>query len=98
MKLLDDVEHLEPFLLVPYKMHLSVKGTKEHKVLREICRLYPECFEDSVNWEHLTLCLRLIYEMALGTQSFWYPYLRILPSDASELLPSFWEYHQVEAL
>lgn len=29
--------------------------------------------------------------MTLGTSSFWYPYLRILPEDGDKLLAAFWD-------
>ena len=84
--------------MVPYRMIISCRRTREHPVLGPICAKYPECFKEgqSDDWEQLTLTLALMYETTLGLKSFWYPYLRILPEDASDLLPCFWSDYELE--
>ena len=79
-------------------MIISCRRTREHPVLGPICAKYPECFKEgqSDDWEQLTLTLALMYETTLGLKSFWYPYLRILPEDASDLLPCFWSDYELE--
>ena len=80
-KCLADIEHREAYLHVPYKMLLSVKSTVEHPVLGQILEEHPECFAEEIcdDFEQLTLVLRLIYEISLGRESYWYPYLMSLP-------------------
>ena len=79
-------------------MLISCRRTREHPILGPICAKYPQCFEEgrSDDWEQLTLTLALLYETTLGLNSFWYPYLRILPEDASDHLPCFWSEYERE--
>ena len=41
----------------------------------------PQVFSEEVkhDWEHLTLVLYLIYEHLKGADSFWKPYLDLMP-------------------
>ena len=77
-----DIEHREAYLFVPYKMLLSVKKTVNHKVLSPILLDNPKLFDEDENcdWEQITLTLAIFYEMVLGSQSYWYPYIRMLPA------------------
>ena len=93
----DDIQHREAFLYVPYKMLLSVKYTQNHEVLGPIILDNPKVFdsEHECDWEQLTLTLAMIYEMTLGTKSYWYPYLRMLPDVGFSCL---WDDHEFEML
>jgi hypothetical protein len=78
VKCTDDIEHREAYLYVPYKLMITVGDTKVHHILGTICENHPECFEEdtSEDWEQLVLTLRLLYEITLGKESFWYSYIR----------------------
>ena len=92
----EDVHHREAYLFVPYKMMMNVKKANRHPVIGEIIAAHPECFSEEENTnagEQMTLTLFILYEMTLGKQSFWYPYLRTMP-DVS--FTSSWQEHEIE--
>ena len=49
---------------------------------------HPDKHED---WEQLTLALAMLYEYQLGEESFWYPYLNLLPADIEFFCNWPWE-------
>ena len=77
----EDIQHREVYLYVPYKMLMSVNNTKSHPVLGQVIESHPEVFADERedSWEQVILALRVLYEMTLGKNSYWYPYLRLMP-------------------
>ena len=76
-----DIEHREAFLGVPNKMLMSIKKAKKDPVLGAIIAAHPEAFDDDENEdaEQFTLCVFIFFEMAKGRESYWYPYLRMMP-------------------
>ena len=86
--------------MVPYKLIISQDDWLSHEKLGPIYRKYSDCFNENrqKDWEYNVLILALLYEMTLGTASFWYPYLRILPKHANKLLPCFWGSEVLEEL
>lgn len=48
-----DIEHREAFAMVPFKLILSCRKTREHPILGPICKKYPACFEEGKadDWE-----------------------------------------------
>ena len=71
VQVLEDIENREAFALIPYKIILSCRRTREHPILGAICKKYPSCFEEGKadDWEQLTLTLAVLYEMTLGLKS-----------------------------
>ena len=81
VKVKESINHREAYMYVPFKMLMSIDKAKSHPVVGKIIKENPECFSKSQNqdWEQLTLALFIFYEMTLGKQSYWYPYLRLMP-------------------
>ena len=77
----EPIEHREAFCAVPYKMLITVERTRRHPVLGPIIEENPQLFseEEKGDWEQLTLVLSLIYEWQLGDESFWKPYIDLMP-------------------
>lgn len=52
-----------------------------HPQLGPIILDHPEIFEEDEHddWEQLTLTLFIFHEMTKGRDSYWYPYLRMMP-------------------
>lgn len=92
LQLLDDVHFREAFVMVPCKLILCCSDLLKHEVLGPIYQRYRDCFDENrqKDWEYNVLIVALLYQMTLGTESFWYPYLRILPKNANTLLPCLW--------
>ena len=82
MKAIEPIEHREAFLSVPYKMLLTVDGAQRHPVLGPIIKDNPHIFneEQKGDWEQLTLCTFIMFEYAKGSDSFWKPYLDLMPN------------------
>jgi len=73
-----EIKHNEAFLYVPYKMLITVSGTKAHKVLGPIIDNHPEVFDNRGSGEKLVIALRMLYEITLGKDSYWFPWLATL--------------------
>ena len=78
-----DIQHREAFLFIPMRMLLSLDFIYRHKVLGPIVKENPKMFDNRAHedWEQLTLTLAMMYEYQLGKDSFWFPYLNLLPDD-----------------
>lgn len=94
VKVTQDVQVREAYLAVPVKMHISVSSARRHEVLGPILEQHSESFPAEYR-DQLTLCLFLLHEITKGKQSYWYPYLRILPEIYSV---SSWQEHEIELL
>ena len=81
IKCTEDIGFHEGFLYIPFKMIMSIEKAKKHEVLAKIIEENPDCFDKSQNgdWEQITLALFIFHEMTLGRNSYWYPYLRLMP-------------------
>ena len=81
MKATEPIEHREAFLSVPYKMMMTVDGAQRHPVLGRVIAENPQLFSEDQkgDWEQLTLALYLIFEHQLGEESFWKPYIDLMP-------------------
>ena len=81
-KCIEDIKYREAFLCVPFKMIISVGKAMKHPVLGQIIEansIFKDDSEEKKDWEHMVLCLFLFYEITLGTKSYWFPYLRLMP-------------------
>ena len=78
MRCKEDIEHREVFLFVPYRMMFTIEATQNIEALKPIIEAHPKAFKKEENelWAHTTLTLNLMYQISLGKQSYWYPYLR----------------------
>ena len=78
MRCIEDIQNREAFIFVPYKMVISRAKIENHAVLGEIIEKCPQCFlqEQNSDSKTLILILGLLYEISLGKESYWYPYLR----------------------
>lgn len=80
MECLSDIHHRQAFIFVPYKMHITIGKAKTHPVLSKIIEENPEMLSKAnTEWELMILVLFLLHETTLGTQSYWFPYLRAMP-------------------
>ena len=77
----EDIEHREAFIAIPYKMLVTVEAAQRHPVLGPIISDNPQVFSDTglPDWEQLTLTLVLLYEYCQGEDSYWKPYLDMMP-------------------
>ena len=81
VKAVEPIEHRESFMSIPYKMLMTVDRAQKHPVLGQVISENPEIFseEEKGDWEQLTLALYIIYEYQKGEESFWKPYLDLMP-------------------
>ena len=81
MKANAPIQHRESFLAIPYKMLMTVERAQNHEILGPIIRENPQLFDEEHkgDWEQLTLALYLIYENQKGDESFWKPYIDLMP-------------------
>ena len=91
----EEIEHREAFLFVPYKMLLSVSKIKDHEVLGPVILDHPELTQEEGREyaDNIILTLALIYEVTLGKESYWYPYLRQMPD---VVVTSLWDTEDIE--
>jgi hypothetical protein len=78
----ETVQPREAFISVPYKMIFSVDKAKSHPVLKGIIRQNPGFFSPKHRrdfGQHI-LTLFIFYELTLGKKSYWYPWLRCMPT------------------
>ena len=77
----EPIKHREAFLSVPYKMLMTVDGAQRHPVLGPIIAENPQLFseDEKGDWEQLTLVLFIIHEYNKKEESFWKPYLDLMP-------------------
>ena len=81
VKTTKDIAHREAFLKIPYKCLMSVQKARDHEVLGNVFRENPTLFSEkcSHDWEQLILFTFVIYEFQKGEESFWWPYLDLMP-------------------
>lgn len=62
-------------------MLMTVDGAQRHPVLGPIIKDNPQVFDEEHkgDWEQLTLVTFIIYEFSKGADSFWKPYLDLMP-------------------
>lgn len=78
-------------------MLLTVRKVQNEAILAPILAEHPRCFDTgtTLKAEHLTLVLKLFYEIGLGHKSYWYPWLRqMLGAD----VPGFWTEEELAML
>jgi len=88
VKCIEDIQHREAYLYVPYKMIMNVHNTSQHEVLGPIIAENPDCFDEEegeICSDQMILTLRVLYEMTLGKKSYWYPYIRQLDMEEVDL-------------
>ena len=74
------IVHREAFIKIPYKMLMTVDAAQNHPELGQVIDENPELFSDKKgDWEQLILALYLIYENQKGDESFWKPYIDLMP-------------------
>ena len=66
---------------IPYKMLMTVDAAQKHPVIGRIIEENPLLFseDEKGDWEQLTLTLYLIFEYQKGEDSFWKPYIDLMP-------------------
>ena len=76
----EDIAHREAFLFIPFKMLLTLSNALNHPQMGRFFKTYPKLFsklnDDS---EQLTLAMFMYYEFLKGKDSYWFPYLDLLP-------------------
>ena len=77
----EDIGHKEAFMMVPHKLWITSEDTEEHPVLKPIIEAHPTVFQDDEGEHsgHKLLILRVFYEWMIGQDSFWKPWIDILP-------------------
>ena len=81
MRAKQPIEHRESFLSVPYKMLLTCERAQSHPVLQQVIEENPHLFDEDQKGdaEQLILVLCLLYEYMQGENSFWKPYIDLMP-------------------
>ena len=81
VKAIEPIEHREAFMSIPYKMLMTVDAAQKHPVIGKIIEENPQLFseDEKGDWEQLTLSLYLIFEYQKGEDSFWKPYIDLMP-------------------
>lgn len=53
---------------------------QNHPQIGHVFKAHPKIFTDKHDdFEQLTLCVMMMYEYQKGKDSFWFPYLNLLP-------------------
>ena len=75
------IQHREAFVSIPYKMLMTVDAAQRHPILGRIIDENSHLFgeDEKGDWEQLTLVIYIIYEYLQGLDSFWKPYLDLMP-------------------
>ena len=62
-------------------MLLTVDAAQRHPILGPIIAENPHLFseDEKGDWEQLILVIYLIHEHLKGEESFWFPYLDLMP-------------------
>lgn len=78
IKCSEDIQHHEVYMAIPYKMIFSTDKVQQHQVLAPVIMRYPNCFDKDTTqeWQHLSLTLGILYEISLGKEGYWYPWIR----------------------
>ena len=60
---------------------MTVEAARRHAVLGPILRANPQLFSEGQkgDWEQLTLVIYLCFEFMKGEDSFWKPYIDLMP-------------------
>lgn len=59
---------------------MSTDKAARHPVIGNVLIKHPEVYsKDNKDWEQLILATWLLYEQSLGKESFWYPYINLMP-------------------
>lgn len=76
----EEIEHREAFLYVPFKLLITMEVAHKHPVVGHVFRENKELFsKEHDDYEQLTLAVFMLYEYQKGYESFWFPYLNLLP-------------------
>jgi hypothetical protein len=75
------IKHREAFLCVPYSAIISVDKCKRDASLEAFYNENPELFSPNScrDWEQLVLTTFLMYQRQLGPDSYWAPYIDLMP-------------------
>ena len=85
VKALAAIESREAFLYIPYKCLITMSMVDKIPELKEIVDKYEMFQVSSGEYKANILPLILCWEYQKGEQSFWWPYIEVLPS--FEILP-----------
>ena len=68
-------------MAVPYSLLITVDACKVHPILAPVYEGSPRLFGKNGNpdWEQLMLVVRLMYEYQLREDSYWFPYIELMP-------------------
>jgi len=76
----EPINHREAFLFVPQKVIISLDKCLNHEIVGKIYEQNPQIFsKDNDDWEQLILTVFLMYQRQLGSESFWAPYIELMP-------------------
>ena len=76
----EPIKHREAFLFVPFKMLITLELAQEHPIIGHVYKENPQLFtKDHDDYEQLTLAVFMMYEYQKGKDSYWFPYLNLLP-------------------
>ena len=81
VRALAPIEHRDAFLKVPFKCIMSIDKAQNHPELGKVISENPELFgeDECQDWEQLILFIFVLYEYQKGEDSFWKPYLDLMP-------------------
>ena len=95
LRCVEDIQHREAYLYVPYKMMITISKVLKDPVLAPIIESNPDLFHfddagENIHFDrqHQVLVLGLLYEITKGKDSKWYPFLRQFPDNELKLWES----------
>ena len=79
IKCVERIEYREAYLYVPYKCLITTNIAEKVPQLKKIIDKYPLFSKESPEYEQTTLSLILLWEYQKGEESYWWPYIDLLP-------------------
>ena len=75
----EEIEYREAYIYIPYKILITLDQAYRNPTLKEIIDKYPIFKKESNEYEQCILALLLLWEYQKGEDSFWWPYIDLLP-------------------
>ena len=92
-----DIKDKEPYLGVPKSVIMDSEAARKHTKLSDLFRRITEVYGHDAEDDFHELMFLLIYEMHVeGKNSFYWPYLSLLPTPEDQVIvPTLWSHEQM---
>ena len=94
----EDIEDKEIYLSVPLKVILDSNGARKHEKLKDLFKRITEVYGLEAKDDFHELLFFLLYEMRVkGSDSYYWPYLALLPTPADQtIVPTRWTQNELK--